>query len=43
MIFPFQKSQFKRGGGTMCFNHAKVANQFRSIIKTKEKCNKGMP
>ena len=40
---PFQKSQFKRGGGTMCFHHAKVANQFRSIIKTKEKCNKGMP
>nr|XP_022326005.1 deoxyribonuclease-2-alpha-like isoform X2 [Crassostrea virginica] len=37
------KSQFKRGGGTMCFHHAKVANQFRSIIKTKEKCNKGMP
>ncbi|XP_062586112.1 plancitoxin-1-like [Saccostrea cucullata] len=31
-------SQFKRGGGTMCFYHGKVSQQFRQLIGEYHKC-----
>eukprot|EP00105_Crassostrea_gigas_P019537 XP_011438057.1 PREDICTED: plancitoxin-1-like isoform X2 [Crassostrea gigas] len=34
------KSQFRRGGGTMCLRHAGVAKQFRNLVKEKQECSK---
>ncbi|XP_056011276.1 plancitoxin-1-like isoform X2 [Ostrea edulis] len=34
------KSQFKRGGGTMCLSHEGVSNQFRKLVKDYQNCSR---